>query len=192
MTARLTADDLRAKGYCPETGARVPAPTSLASRDGATAGEHALAAAPAVNVASDRGPPQRVSDDASAPRRLSTRAIAKLKPEQRLQIETVAHWRPRLVPGAKLLGLNGELPGGGKLTALRSAIRREMGYERGTPDLGAFRDGHILWLEGKVGTDQSDEQGAFADWAHSIGHGYGVFTTIEDAGVLLRIHGFVA
>ena len=41
-------------------------------------------------------------------------------------------------------------------------------------------------------TDQTDEQALFAAWAHSIGHGYGVFTSIEDAGVLLRIHGMLA
>ena len=128
----------------------------------------------------------------SPAKRLSSRAIAKLQPEQRLQIEVVAHWRPRLRPGARLLGINGELPGGGKAMALRAAIRRDMGYLRGTPDLQAVRPGHTLWLEGKVTTDQTDGQAAFADWAHSIGHGYGVFTSLEDAGVLLRIHGMVA
>ncbi len=74
----------------------------------------------------------------------------------------------------------------------RAAVRREMGYVKGTADLQAVRPGHTLWLEGKVGTNQSPEQIDFADWAHSIGHGYGVFTSIEDAGVLLRIHGFLA
>lgn len=67
-----------------------------------------------------------------------------------------------------------------------------MGYQRGCADLLACRPGHTLWLEGKVGTDQTDEQALFAAWAHAIGHGYGVFTSIEDAGVLLKIHGFLA
>ena len=38
---------------------------------------------------------------------------------------------------------------------------------------------------------QHFEQALFADWARSVGHGYGVFTSVDDAGVLLRIHGFV-
>lgn len=123
-------------------------------------------------------------------KRLSTRAIAKLKPEQRLQIEVVQHYRPLLVPDARLLGINGELPGGASMIH-RAAVRREMGYTRGTADLICARPGHVLWLEAKAGTDQSDDQELFADWAHSIGHGYGVFTSLEDAGVLLRIHGML-
>ena len=122
---------------------------------------------------------------------LSTRAIAKLQPEQQLQIEVVQYWRPRLAPGARLLGINGELPGGLSMIH-RARVRREMGYLKGTPDMLAIRPGHTLWLEAKVGTDQTDEQAAFADWAHSIGHGYGIFTSIADAGVLLRVHGMVA
>lgn len=124
-------------------------------------------------------------------RRLSSRAIARLQPEQRLQIEVVAHWRPRLRPDARLLGINGELPGGGKLQALRAAVRRDMGYVRGCSDMLAVRPGHTLWLELKAGSDQSEHQAAFADWAHSIGHGYAVVTSIDDAGVLLRVHGML-
>lgn len=41
-------------------------------------------------------------------------------------------------------------------------------------------------------SDASDEQVRFADWAHGIGHGYAVFTSVDDAGVLLRIHGMLA
>ena len=129
--------------------------------------------------------------DVCAPRRLSSRAIAKLQPEQRLQIEVVAHWRPRLRPDARLLGINGELPGGASMIH-RAAVRRDMGYVRGTPDLQAVRPGHVLWLELKAGTDQTEHQVAFADWAHSIGHGYAVVTSIDDAGVLLRVHGMLA
>lgn len=124
-------------------------------------------------------------------KRLSSRAIAKLLPEQRLQIEVVQHYRPLLRPDARLLGINGELPGG-KSMIHRAAVRREMGYVRGASDLLAVRPGHTLWLEGKVGTDQTAEQAAFAEWAHSIGHGYAVFTSIDDAGVLLSIHGMLA
>ena len=169
---------------------RVPARQNSASPARDRAGHHAQAAPQGVNAEASAG--VHVDGDACALRRLSSRAIARLQPEQRLQIEVVTHWRPRLVPGARLLGINGELPGGGKAMALRAAVRRDMGYLRGTPDLQAVRPGHTLWLEGKVTTDQTDGQAAFADWAHSIGHGYGVFTSLEDAGVLLRIHGMVA
>jgi hypothetical protein len=171
---------------------RSPAPTSFASRDGATAGHHALAAAPAVNVASDRGS-HSLSDDASAPR-LSPRALANLQPEQRLQIGIVSHWRPLLVPGAKLLGVNGELPNGGKLGALRQMIRTAMGYTRGTADLLARRRGYMLWLEVKVpGNFPSEHQGQFAGWAiDDCGDGYCVVTTVEDAGAALKAWGMVA
>ena len=128
----------------------------------------------------------------SPAKRLSSRAIAKLQPEQRLQIEVVAHWRPRLRPDARLLGINGELPGGGKLQALRATVRRDMGYTKGCSDMLAVRPGHVLWLELKAGSDQSEHQAAFADWAHSIGHGYAIVTSIDDAGVLLRVHGMLA
>ena len=127
----------------------------------------------------------------SEPRRLSTAALRRLTPEQRLQIAVVQLYRPRLVPHARLLGVNGELPGGGRLQALRSAVRREMGYSRGVSDLLAIRPGHVLWLELKAGSDQSDEQARFADWAHGVGHGYAVVTGIEDAGVVLKIHGML-
>ena len=170
---------------------RVPARQNSASPARDRAGHHAQAAPQGVNAEASAG--VHVDGDACAPRRLSSRAIARLQPEQRLQIEVVTHWRPRLVPGARLLGINGELPGGGKLQALRAAIRRDMGYVKGCSDVLAVRPGHVLWLEGKVPpNDCSAEQAAFADWAHSIGHGYGVFTSIEDAGVLLGIHGMLA
>lgn len=125
-------------------------------------------------------------------KRLSSRAIAKLKPEQRLQIEVVQHYRPLLRPDARLLGINGELPGGGKATALRAAIRRDMGYVRGTPDLVAMKHSCTLWLECKIlGNDCSDEQSQFSAWAIRTGHGYCVITSIEDAGAVLRIWGMI-
>jgi hypothetical protein len=68
-----------------------------------------------------------------------------------------------------------------------------MGYVRGTPDLVAMRNGATLWLELKVSTDQSDEQAEFADWAiHEASHGYAVVTSVEDAGVVLKIWGMLA
>jgi hypothetical protein len=124
--------------------------------------------------------------------RLTTRTIVQLQPEQRLQIAVVQYWRPRLVPGARLLGINGELPGTGPVVVKRAAVRREMGYTRGTPDLVAMKQGATLWLELKVTTDQSDEQVEFADWAVHTSHGYAVVTSVEDAGVCLKIWGMLA
>ena len=194
---RLTQADLAAKGYGPD-GSRLPAPRLEPPGVPRQPAELQLGGPPSSNGdpadTSKAGPDRRSGHTGNGPQgcRLSTRAIAKLLPEQRLQIEVVAHWRPRLVPGARLLGINGELPGGGRTTALRAAIRRDMGYQVGTADLLAVRPGHLLWIEAKATTDQSDAQAAFADWAHSIGHGYGVVTSVDDAGVLLRIHGMVA
>ena len=167
-----------------------PARQILASPAGDRAGHHAQAAPQGVNAVASAGDME--DGDVCAPRRLSSRAIAKLQPEQRLQIEVVAHWRPRLRTDARLLGINGELPGGGKLQALRAAVRRDMGYVRGCSDLVCCRPGRTLWLELKAGSDQTEHQAAFSDWAHSIGHGYAVVTSIDDAGVLLRIHGMLA
>jgi hypothetical protein len=124
--------------------------------------------------------------------RLTTRTIVQLQPEQRLQIAVVQYWRPRLVAGARLLGINGELPGTGPVVVKRAAVRREMGYTRGTPDLVAMKQGATLWLELKVTTDQSDEQVEFADWAVHTSHGYAVVTSVEDAGVCLKIWGMLA
>ena len=193
---RLTEADLAAKGYGPD-GSRLPAPRRHILGVPRQPAELQLGGPPSTNGdpadTSKAGPDRRSGHTGNGSQgcRLSSRAIAKLQPEQRLQIEVVAHWRPRLVPGARLLGINGELPGGPSMIH-RARVRREMGYLKGTPDLQAIRPGHTLWLEAKVGTDQTDEQAAFADWAHSIGHGYGIFTSIADAGVLLRVHGMVA
>jgi hypothetical protein len=137
------------------------------------------------------GSPQE--DCRSPAARLTTRTIVQLQPEQRLQIAVVQHWRPRLVSGARLLGINGELPGKGPVMVKRAVVRREMGYTRGTPDLVVIKKGGILWLELKVTTDQSDEQAEFADWAAgTAGHGYAVVTSVEDAGVVLKIWGMLA
>ena len=182
-------DDTWLSGYEARMQAlRDPARQLSTSPAGDRAGHHAQAAPQGVNAEASAG--SMSGGEGGAPRRLSSRAIARLQPEQRLQIEVVTHWRPRLVPGARLLGINGELPGGLSMIH-RARVRREMGYLKGMPDMLAIRPGHTLWLEAKVGTDQTDEQAAFADWAHSIGHGYGIFTSIADAGVLLRVHGMV-
>ena len=201
MTLAWTEADLAARGFAPD-GRRLvqPIPASpaapFAGRDGATGGltpvvgENARAAAQAVNA----GPGSigdRAGNEREAPSRLSTAALRRLTPEQRLQLAVVQIYRPQLVPGARLLGVNGELPGGGRLQAMRAAIRRELGYQRGQADMLTVRPGHVLWLELKAGSDQSEEQALFAEWAHGIGHGYAVATGVEDAGVVLKIHGMV-
>lgn len=171
MPAVWTAADLVARGWGLD-GRRI-------------APEPACPGAPAA-------PAPHPAGGSPAPKPLSTATLRRLTPEQRLQIEVVRLYRPLLRPDARLMGINGELPGGGRLTALRAAVRREMGYQRGCADMLARRPGHLLWLEAKVGTDASDDQARFADWAHGIGDGYAVFTGVEDAGVLLRIHGMLA
>jgi hypothetical protein len=118
--------------------------------------------------------------------------MARLQPEQRLQVEIVRIFRPLLRPGARLFGTNGELPGGGKLQTLRATIRRDMGYMRGTPDLCARRPGFLGWLECKVDTAVSDEQATWAVWAQDdCGDGYCVVDSIESAGAILRIWSFL-
>lgn len=114
-------------------------------------------------------------------------------PEQQLQIAVVAHWRPRLVAGARLFACNGELPGGTRFFKQAQARRRDMGYTRGTPDLCARRPGKLLWLELKVPPNQpTDEQAAWAEWALEVGDGWAVVTSVGEAGVVLRAWGFVA
>ena len=186
---RLTEADLAAKGYGPD-GRRLN-PMRVMGEPPAVEEQNTTGSDRRAVVALRTPEATGLSGLQSPTKPLSTRAIAKLQPEQQLQIEVVTHWRSRLVPGARLLGINGELPGGLSMIH-RARVRREMGYLKGTPDMLAIRPGHTLWLEAKVGTDQTDEQAAFADWAHSIGHGYGIFTSIADAGVLLRVHGMVA
>lgn len=197
MPTGWTLEALAAKGWDPD-GRRYPArlPITPAGRGGEpTRGDakadsqNARAAATAVNAGA--GPIGSDAGNAREPHRLSTAALRRLTPEQRLQIEVVQLYRPLLRPDARLLGINGELPGGGRLQALRAAVRREMGYQRGCADMLARRPGHLLWLEAKVETDQSHDQALFAAWAHGIGDGYAVFTSVEDCGVLLKIHGML-
>jgi hypothetical protein len=115
------------------------------------------------------------------------------QPEQELQAAVVAHWRPRLVAGARLFATNGELPGGTKFFRQAAAKRSRMGYVRGTPDLCARRPGKLLWLELKVPPNTpTDEQAAWAEWAIEAGDGWAVVTSVGEAGVVLRAWGFVA
>ena len=83
------------------------------------------------------------------------------------------------------------LPGGASMIH-RAAVRREMGYLRGTPDLVAMKPSCTVWLECKIlGNDCSQEQSEFSAWAIRTGHGYCVITSIEDAGAVLTIWGMI-
>jgi len=87
----------------------------------------------------------------------------KLGPEQQFQALVIREMRPRLVDGAVLTPLNGELPGGrgGKEYRFLNAqmIRRIMGYQPGTPDLEAKRPGFTGVLELKRARGDADLYG---------------------------------
>lgn len=185
VTAGTTRDDARstraAAGGIP---ARAPARQLSASRPGATAGQHAQAAASAVNAVADAGP--EMDGDACAPRKHT-------RPEEALQAAIVREFRHMLVPGARLFATNGELPGGTEQVR-RAGRRKAMGYMRGTPDLCARREGFLGWLECKAGYNKpTDEQVQWAEWAQrDCGDGYAVIRSVEDAGAVLRIWGMLA
>jgi hypothetical protein len=114
------------------------------------------------------------------------------RPEEALQSAIVAHWRPRLAPGARLLATNGELPGGAE-QARRAGRRKQMGYLRGTPDLLAKRRDALVWIEVKVPPNKpTAEQAEFARWAIEAGDGWAVATSVEDAGAILSAWGMLA
>lgn len=165
---------------------RDPDRRSFASRPGATAGQHAQAAAPAVNAVASSG--ASLVGDVCAPRNK-----ARGRPEEALQAAIVRTFRHLLVPGARLFATNGELPGGAEQVR-RAGRRKAMGYMRGTPDLCCRRPGFLGWLEAKAGYNkQTSEQAQWADWAQrDCGDGYAVVNSVEDAGAVLRIWGFVA
>jgi hypothetical protein len=111
--------------------------------------------------------------------------------EQRLQRAIVLVCRPLLIPGARLLGTNGEIPGGNEVR-WRAGIRKGMGYMRGMPDLLARSHGVLLWLEIKVPPNKpTDEQLEFGRWAHSIGDHWEVVTSVAEAGKALQQLGLI-
>jgi hypothetical protein len=135
MRSSWTAEDIRSRGFDPATGAR------LVPRYPADP--------PASYGMADLVRDELVSKISSkclvAP--LSSSARSRLTPEQRLQVECIEQLRPRLVAGAKLIAINGELPGGTKLFRLWQAVRKAMGYEPGTPDLVGLRAGSVYLIE---------------------------------------------
>lgn len=96
-----------------------------------------------------------------------------------------------LLPDVRLLGTNGEFPGGEEQKR-NAAKRKAMGYTRGMPDLMA-RGRDLLWLECKVPPNkQTDEQLQFEAWAQAIGDGYAVVTSPHEALLALREWGLAA
>lgn len=138
---------------------------------------------------------------------LSARALAKLQPEQRLQIDIVAAIRPRLATcNGKVLLLGGELPGRSRLFRLWQFVRGLMGYEVGQPDL------LVLWpaddgcrfglLENKRPRGDADllgnrkpagqlstEQRAFRDWCRAAGAPWAMPRSVGDALAVLDAWG---
>jgi hypothetical protein len=163
---------------------RDPDRRSFASRSGATVGQHAQAAASAVNAVASSGVIS--GGDVCAPRKPHTR------PEEALQAAIVREFRHRLVPGARLFATNGELPGGAEQVR-RAARRKQMGYMRGCPDLLSRRKGALLWLECKAGRNTpTHEQSMWSDWAiRECMDGYAVVNSVEDAGSALRAWGMI-
>jgi hypothetical protein len=164
---------------------RDPDRLSFASRPGATVGQHAQAAASAVNAVASSGVTS--GGDVCAPRKPHGR------PEEALQAAIVREFRHRLVPGARLFATNGELPGGAEQVR-RAGRRKAMGYMRGTPDLCARRPGFLGWVECKDKyRTQTAEQVQWAEWAQrDCGDGYAVVNSLEDAGAVLRVWGMLA
>lgn len=111
-------------------------------------------------------------------------------PETQLQIAIVVFCRPRLLPGARLLGINGELPGGRDMQR-QAAKRKAMGYTRGTPDLLAIGPLGFGFIEVKVPPNkQTEEQLDFESWVKAMrtdmaNMDYAVVTSVEDAYHLL-------
>ncbi len=117
-------------------------------------------------------------------------------PEQELQIAIVRFCRPRLVPGAKLIAINGELPGGAEQVR-RAARRRDMGYERGTPDLLAIGAEGFGFIEVKTpDNSQTKEQVEFEAWVEKFATNqcpmdYAVVRSVDEAAAHLVLWGMM-
>ena len=94
--AHWSPEEIRARGFDPASGARLN-PLAGGGIDGVSRSEPSLGRAGAAG---------------SPPAPLSASARSYLKPEQLLQVQVIEQLRPRLVAGAKLIAINGELPGG--------------------------------------------------------------------------------
>ena len=128
-------EEIRARGFDPVTGARVKSPTSRCDPGCCCPG-----VPPALVGAGDA----------------LSYARSYLKPEQLLQVQVIEQLRPKLVAGAKLISMCGELPGGTKLFQMWQAVRAAMGYEPGTPDMAALHAGRVCFIELKRPRGEAD------------------------------------
>jgi hypothetical protein len=182
-----TLDDVLATGRDAEGRLRRdPARRTLAGEAEDSVSDPARAAVPpmAVNAGSAAGALQ--TGDAREPRHLSADARAKLRPEQKLQIEMCEAIRPRLVPGGRFSATNIELPGASRLFALFQQIRAAQGAEAGFPDAIVLWPVHnIGFVEVKKPRGEPDlfgyrkargelssQQREFRDWCHEWGYPY--------------------
>ena len=138
--------------------------------------------------------PDRKKPSENPAKPLSASARSYLKPEQLLQVECIEAMRPRLLGGAKLIPLNGELPGGSKLFRLWQAVRAAMGYQPGTPDLMILaRSGRSYFIELKRAAGDPDllghkkargelapEQREWRAWAQEHGIPWAVCRTVPE------------
>ena len=135
---------------------------------------------------------------------LSTASRSYLRPEQLLQIAVIEQLRPRLAEGAKLIALNGELPGGSRLFRLWQAVRRDMGYESGTPDLVGLDGGVACFIELKRPKGEPDllghrkpagqlsrEQREWLGWAHDSGFHVAVCRSVDEVEAALKGWGLI-
>jgi hypothetical protein len=106
--------------------------------------------------------------------------------EERLQTEIVRVVRPLLIPQARMLGTNGEIPGGDEVR-WRAARRKGMGYLRGMPDLLVRGPSVLVWLEVKVPPNRpTDEQKEFGAWALSLGDQWAVVTSVQEVRQIME------
>ena len=137
--------------------------------------------------------------------KLSTSARSYLKPEQLLQIAVVERSGHGLVDGAKLVALNGELPGGSRMFRLWQTVRRAMGYEAGTPDILVLHDGRAWFLELKRPKGEPDllghrkpagqlsaEQREWLGWAFDSGFPSAVCRSVDEVEAALKGWGLIA
>lgn len=96
--------------------------------------------------------------------------------------------RPALVDDARMLAVNGELPGG-KDQVRRAGRRKAMGYTKGTPDMLLLWQGraHFLELKGRenLSRNLTPEQRVFRDYCGANGFDYAVVRSLEQAREVL-------
>ena len=112
-------------------------------------------------------------------------------PEADLQRAVVQALRFALPRSAIIHHCANEVTEAGPRGAKRQAILVGMGVHPGFPDLMAFCDGRVLFLELKsVKGRLSPTQEAFRDAVQAQGHGWALVRSLDDALGALAEHGF--